>query len=494
MPMTTIKEITAMCKAGQIQEAYEIAKGDLQAMPTDVWVQRKVGWVLYYMIKADADRSDFHGLLGHLDELKSLDLLTVAGDGLLYNSVLFKLGIVVNHISPKDIESSAKLSALFQRLKGYQFSASEGYSFLLQGYLKFDTWTEAADFFDWWNLANLLPEDYTPFINEAGRKLMALAERAFISNAKVLLRLNDLGRIKEFLPKLNALMTAHSEMTYLGYFYGKLLLKLGSNKEEALKVVVPFARKKASEFWVWQLLSEVYVDEPDMQLACLLRAVHCKTQETFLGKVRIKLATLYVQRNQLDKARFHIDVVTRCYASNGWRLPYEIECWVHQSWINTVIPNGNDDIDYMGLTNSILCDGAEEAVAIVTYVDQNSHKASLIYGSEKRMFQKLRVKVEPGTVLKINYIMSEVGIRILNAEKAMSLPDLNYAKIVEGIVDKHDDKEFAFLKSGSLRCYVAPGVVKKYNVQNGEKVKSLIVYDYDKKKDSWNWVCINIKR
>ena len=141
-----------------------------------------------------------------------------------------------------------------------------------------------ADFFDWWNLDNLTPEDYTPYINQKGQKIMTLAERAFIANSKALLRLNDLGRIEEFLPKLDNLINTHQEMMYPGYFYGKLLLALGSNSDEALKVIIPFARKKITEFWVWQLLSDVFTNDEDKQLACLLRAVHCRTQETWLTR------------------------------------------------------------------------------------------------------------------------------------------------------------------------------------------------------------------
>ena len=46
--MANIKDITTMCKAGQVQEAYELAKTDLAARPADIWAQRAVGWVLYY--------------------------------------------------------------------------------------------------------------------------------------------------------------------------------------------------------------------------------------------------------------------------------------------------------------------------------------------------------------------------------------------------------------------------------------------------------------
>lgn len=494
--MANVRDITTMCKAGQVAEAYEMAKADLVAVPTDVWAQRSVGWALYYMIKNDSEGGDYAKLLEHIDELKSLDMLTLNNDSMIFDNVQFQIAnFIRNHIQLTDIEASSKLSTFFLKLKDYDFKSSIGHSFLLQSIIKFENWTEIVDFFEWWNLDNLTQEDYTPYINQRGQKMMTLAERAFIANSKALLRLNDLGRIEEFLPKLDNLMNNHKEMMYPGYFYGKLLLALGSDSDEALKVIIPFARKKVTEFWVWQLLSDVFTNNEDKQLACLLRAVHCRTQETFLGKVHIKLASLYIKRGMLNSARYHIDAVTRCYASQGWRLPNEIDCWIHQPWLNSTTPDDKDPFDYMAITDDILCDGAEECVAVVTYVDQNSRKSFIIYGKEKRTVQKLRFKVHVGRALKLHYITDSEGRMKVISSTTVQLPSsLDYAKYVEGSIDKRDDKEFAFLKSGSIRCFVSPNIVKKYGLKNGDNVKSLIVYDYDKKKESWNWVCVNIKK
>lgn len=483
--MANVKDITTMCKAGQVQQAYELAKADLAAMPTDVWTQRAVGWALYYMIKSDSETGDYARLLEHIDELKSLDQLTIANDSMIFDNVQFQIAnFIKNRIHLTDIEASSKLSVLFSKLKDYEFKPSRGHSFLLQTILKFENWPEIADFFDWWNLDNLTQEDYTPYINQKGQKMMTLAERAFIANSKALLRLNDLGRIEEFLPKLDNLMNNHKEMMYPGYFYGKLLLALGSNGDEALKVIIPFARKKATEFWVWQLLSDIFTNEEEKQLACLLRAVHCRTQETFLGKVHIKLATLYIKRGLLNSARFHIDVVTRCYASQGWRLPNEIDCWIHQPWINSTTPDHKDPIDYMSITDAILCDGAEESIAVVTYVEQNTHNSFIIYGKEKRTVQKFRFKVNVGKTLRLHYITDSEGRMKVLSSMSVHLPsDLDYAKCVEGKIEKRDDKEFAFLKSGSVKCFVSSNIVRKYDLKNGDKVKSLIVYDY--KRTLW---------
>ena len=494
--MANVKDITTMCKAGQVQEAYDLAKADLADRPADVWTQRAVGWALYYMIKADSEVGDYARLLEHIDELKSLDQLTIASDSMIFDNMQFQIAnFIKNRIFLTDIEASSKLSTLFSKLKDYEFKPSIGHSFLLQTILKFENWSETADFFDWWNLDNLTLEDYTPYINQKGQKMMTLAERAFIANSKVLLRLNDLGRIEEFLPKLDNLMNNHKEMMYPGYFYGKLLLALGSNSDEAFKVIIPFARKKATEFWVWQLLSDIFTNDEEKQLACLLRAVHCRTQETFLGKVHIKLATLYIKHGLLNSARFHIDVIIRCYALQGWRLPNEIDCWIHQPWINSTTPDCKDPIDYMAITDAILCDGAEECIAVVTYVEQNTHKSFILYGKEKRTVQKFHFKVNVGKVLRLHYITDSEGRMKVLSSTTVHLPsDLDYAKCVEGIIDKKDDKDFAFLKSGSINCFVSPNIVKKYDLKNGDKIKSLIVYDYNKKKEAWNWVCVNVKK
>jgi len=352
-----------------------------------------------------------------------------------------------------------------------------------------------ADFIDWWNLDKLTQEDYTPFRMDNGRTVMSVAERAFIAKSKALLRLKDPDRIKEFLPSMDKLMEAHPEMTYPGYFYGKLLLALGSTADDALKVIVPFARKKASEFWVWQLLSDVFVNDQEKQLACLLRAVNCRTQENFLGKVRIKLAALYIQRKQFDYAKHQIDKVTQCYESQGFQQPYDVYCWIQQPWIKKASPNSNAPLDYMAITDGLLCQGTEEAVAVVTGVDSNTRKVNLVYGYKKRTSQKLRMKVGTGVMLKINYITeADEKIRIISAGQTLFQNDLDFVKVAEGSVQKCPDKDFAFLKTKRGQFFISPNVVKRYKLQDGEKVKSLVVYDYNKRKEVWAWSCVNINK
>ena len=95
-----------MCKAGQVQAAYDIAKAGFAAMPTNVWTQRGFGWALYYMIKNDSEVGNYPKLLEHIDELNSLDLLTFDNDSMIYDNVQFQIAsFIKNHISLTDIEA-----------------------------------------------------------------------------------------------------------------------------------------------------------------------------------------------------------------------------------------------------------------------------------------------------------------------------------------------------------------------------------------------------
>jgi hypothetical protein len=492
--MAGLNDIKKLCKDGKTKEAYDLAKADLEA--GQPWGQLTTGWALRYLIEEDARNGCYNELVAHLDELLSLDQIPQADVEKISEGIVFWIGYLAKRsLTPTGFDTPLRLSALFSKIRDCPFKPGVGYSMLLSGFIRCEKWHEMQGFLDWWNLDNLTPEDYQPVKLQNGKSVISLAERAYIANSKALLGQSDLGKIEEFLPKIDKLMNDHPEMTYPGYFYGKLLLALGSTPEEALKVIVPFAKKKASEFWVWQLISDVFTNDEEKHLACLLRAVNCKTKEDFLGKVRIKLADFYIKREKYDLAKNQIDIATKTYLSHGWPLPYQLDSWIHQPWINTTTSSNNESLDYMSITNAILFDGAEEAIAVVTYVDPQSHRAFMIYGYEKRLAQKLNQKVLTGDALRIFYVDDSNGKPKILSSTRCSLPnDLDYAKHVEGTVRKRDDQRHALIQFGNEKAFLSADLVTKYKVNDGDSVKCRITYDYDKKREKWNWVCVKIRR
>ena len=252
-----------MCKAGNINEAYTLAEQDYNAEPQNAWTQREVGWVLYYMLKNDVENKDRESFYVHLHELSELNLLTIQDDSLIFNNVVWKLVELIKLIPP---ENTGELERIFQFLLNYHFAPFNGYSVLLKQIIKFDSWIRMVEFFEWWNIDNLMPEDYQPFKMDNGKKIMSLAEQAYIAYSKALLKLNDREKIKNFIPKIEKLMEEYPDMMYPGYFCGKLKLSLGVEREDTLDIIMPFVRKKKTEFWVWQLLAEFYRDEIDILL------------------------------------------------------------------------------------------------------------------------------------------------------------------------------------------------------------------------------------
>lgn len=495
--MTTVKDITTMCKAGRLAEAYDMAKADLDASPQEIWVQRGMGWALYYMIKEDVDDGRKVDLWTHLEELVNLDLLNMENDSLIFDRVLWNLAEFAKNLPLEDTDDMDRLFALIAR---YSFNPSMSYSYLLKSCIRFETWDRLGDFFEWWNIDKLLPEDYQPFKKDNGRSIMSLAERAYIAYAKVLLRLRDRDKIAAFFQKLEKLMDDYPSMVYPGYFCGKLLLAMGADKEAALESVMPFVRKKQSEFWVWQLLSEIYKDEEEMHLACLLRAVHCKTQEGFLGKVRMKLVAAYLRQNDYSRARFQVDSIAQCYTSQGWHLPYEVQNWLRESWARQSEPDSSDGIDYRRLTDSILLYGTNSDIAVVIYVDGNNRHAVVVYGEKKRKMLRtsdLRIKVRVGTIMKLYWLPQQGGnMNIIKAELAnpAALKDISYMKWLKGNVEKRPDKDFAFIRENGMRCFISPQVVGRYQLEGGENITALAVYNYNKKKDEWGWSCVALKK
>lgn len=486
-------KITDMCKAGQIDEAYALASQKYNETPDNIWAARDVGWALYYRMKS---ASDFERLVELLTELKAMSLLTPETDDMIFNNLLFPLASCLkNCVQPGSQGAFDKLNTLFGLLRDYRFKPSKGYSFLLQSVIKHEQWNGMLDFLDWWGFDNLTQEDYTPYINERKQKMMTTAERLFIAYSKAVLARNDRSRLDAFMPRLEKMVEEHPEMLYTGYYYCKLLLMEGDDREEALRRTVAFVRRKQTEFWAWNMLSEVYDKDSDAALACLLRAVNCKTEEGFLGKVRVRLAQAYLARGEGARAKHHIETVRRYYLSQGWRLLSDIDKWTRQTGYNESPVDASDSLDWRELTDAILCQGTEEAVAVVTFVNAQSGWVSMVYGLKQRTEQKLRMRVNVGTTLKINFVgEGDNRIRLINAEKIRLPEGLPYAKQGKGTVAKRDDKDFAFLKVGSDDYFLPASVVQKNNLRNGEVACGLMVCDYNRKKNEWTWSCVAARR
>lgn len=341
--MPEIREINEMFRAGRYDEAYALALQDFEQNSNNVWEQRKMGWALTFLMKRDKEMSDKEGFMAHFESLFNLPMLSFQTDAMLFDTFLLRAGLM-----PLPLD---EFVCVWNKVRENNFMPSIGYSAFLRGALKHKDWQQLGEFMEWWNFDKFLPEDYIPYVTDNGRRLMSLAEQAHIAYAKYLLTSHNLQKIREFEPRLENLADDYPQMTYPGYFCGRLLLAMDASTSQTLDRVLPFVRRKSGEFWVWLLVSEIFAGDTDKELACLLRAVHCRTEEKFLGKVRIALVRNYLNRDDKPRAMFHADKAVRCYLNNGYRLPSELLDLL--SDMENVEPDGYENIDYMSITNGI---------------------------------------------------------------------------------------------------------------------------------------------
>lgn len=491
-----VAELTTMCKAGQSLEAYELAKKELQLDSENEWNRRGMGWVLYYLTKDEAAKGDFALLMSHIDELSELHLDSVDNDKLIFDNVQWSLANYVRkHMKTDDSDAPQKLSTIFSKIKDWELLPSMGHSALLSAVVKFADWDEMLDFIDWWGISAFVANDFAPFVLENGKKMMTLVERTYIAYAKALLRTKDETRTAQFCATLEKMADAHPDMIYLGYYYGQLLLS-GNDQEKAMNTITKFVRRKSHDFWAWQLLSETQPDY-EKQLACLLRATSCTKIEDFLGKVRLKIAELYMRTGQQARAKHHILIVQKLYRTKGWKIPNDVQMWSQQPWFESTQPDGSTPIDYKTISNQLLNYDAKQTIGIVTFCSTNG--MVIVYGMRKSTFisgknaKRISLKADIGTVLQLNYIEIADGISIVSAAP-IALPDgLDYIKRVEGKIRRRADQAFAFLQTTNRKnLFVSPTIVQKNSLTDGQTVQAIAAYALNKKRSEWNWLVAKI--
>lgn len=143
--MTTIKEITSKCKAGEISAAYEIALQELQKEHDNIWAQRKVGWALYYSIKEDIEKHAEESFFEHLDKMTELSLLNARDDAMLFESILWKITEFTKGIQKEDFST---LTILFSKLRKFNFVPCKPYTLMMLNILKFEGWEQLLDFIE----------------------------------------------------------------------------------------------------------------------------------------------------------------------------------------------------------------------------------------------------------------------------------------------------------------------------------------------------------
>lgn len=496
------KEIKELRQSGNLKEALTMAKAELEAQPDNIWAKRNISWVYYDFMKQNSLPENLDSFILYLTEIKNLGL--PSEEKMLFDNICWQIGtIIFKSLGTNNIEHS-KLVQSFEISMSFEYSRpSEGYSFLfkaLHKLLKLNY--KYLQFADWWNFDNFREEDFKKETLPNGREMMALVEQAYIAYAKHLLPIQnpdgeivfDKEKATAFLEKLSVLEESHPDYQYPAYFKAKLLLALG-DKDHMLESLLPFAKKKRNDFWVWEILAEAFSNEPEKVFACYCKALSCKSPEEMLVGLRQKIARILILKKKYREAKTEIDLLVKSRTENGFRIPGEVIDWQSQEWYKKAsLQKSNTDLykKYIPEAESILFYDIPEETIIVEFVNSDRKILNFIASETKFGFLKYDrffKDVNIGDILKVRFQGgSNEGMHQLYT--AFKTNDDNFKKHffkdIEGTITIPSGKPFGFLED----VFVHPSLVTKLNLENGIVFKGNAIKTYNKEKKQWTWKLI----
>jgi len=498
------KEIKELRQAGKLEEALSLAKAELASQPDNIWPKRNISWVYYDYLKQNATPELFDSFLSWLSEIHSLNL--PAEEKMLFDHLSWQIGSVVFKTFNSEFLHYGKLIQLLEITKSFQYTKpSEGYSFLFKAFHRALKGTaNYIEFADWWDFSNFRPEDFEKEKMPNGKEIMAIAEQGYITYAKYLLDKKMVGvdlvfdkeKAETFLPKLTRIVENYPKLQYPAYFQAKLLLALG-DREDMLSALLPFAKKKKNDFWVWEILSEAFPDDEEKVFGLLCKALSCHSPEEMLINLRQKMAALFIKRKLYNEARTEIELLVAARNEKGYRIPSEIIKWQSQDWYLQASPsksNMNYYAMYFDFAEGFLFGDVTEEKAIVEFVNKDRKILNFIVSEAKYGFfkyERFLKNVSIGDVLKVRF-QSGTNEGLYLVHTVSKINDENFRNLffqeVEGPVRISEGKAFGFIND----VFIHPSLITKHKLVNGAHVKGNAIKSYNRDKKQWGWKLIDL--
>jgi len=502
----SFKAVKELRKSGKFKEALTMAKQDLEKDPENIWNKRSIAWVYYEYLKKYNSKQEVENFIEYLCKIKSLEL--PADEKMIFDKSAYLIGKLIYVLTKEKHIDYNIPNRIFECIKDFHFTKpSEAYSYLYKHFHKYyKNWTNYISFADWWNFDNFIPADYLPEKSN-GKIFLSIVERAYIAYSKKLLEGEVEGinpyslsksinkaKIKEFLPKLDAIIEAHPEYQYPPYLKTKLLIALG-NEKEALSTFLPFAKKKRNESWVWELLAD-FQAEDKKKMACLCKALSLNTPNEKLVNIRQKLAEILINENKFQEAKTEIEKIISARNDKNYRIPKQITEWTKQEWYkNTQSQKDNVSFykQYLKIAEEILFADIPEEIVVVEFVNKNKAMLNFIKDKTKHGFFKyagLVEKPEIGDIIAVRF--SGEGrdgfYKALSIRKITDEITCEALKQFSGNLKMKESANFGFVDD----VFIDPKLIVKHQLNKDDLIKGKAVLSFNKKRNGWGWKAIKI--
>lgn len=176
------------------------------------------------------------------------------------------------------------------------------------------------DFVRLWGMNNLRDQDWEQFRTNDGNTYPSIVERLISVYAKEL-KTDGAEATDDFNNLVDEALIKYPHNQNMPYYKATVLISQGK-KQEALAYYKDLILRFPSKYYLWQQSAEL-VDDADTRIGLLCKALSCGADDEFLGGVRMKLASLLIQKGMQPNAKFELEKYRQTYQAKGWNLKPE---------------------------------------------------------------------------------------------------------------------------------------------------------------------------
>jgi hypothetical protein len=385
------QEITALRKGGRLDDAFRLALDLIAAPEADEWVWSAYGWCLIDLVKRHASDREPGPLQEYIGQLSAFQVpggnhllaehreraLALADEDRRAVMEARKLGkngqheqavrayatlqtqgklrdedkapfgwelfhaikSVLKAAGGKDLAQSA-VGTIKQHLNSYIKLGLSGPSLLHSCMLQYALRLSHADhlrlvaFARLWKLENFRPEDYEGSTADDGKVFEPLAELVLQRASKEAAEGKRPDEMQFILPYVERALERFPDNVWLKLNMVKLLRGL-DRLDEARQLATEFARKKAGEYWAWEILGDLETDRA-MRLSCYAKALSCSEDDKFVSKVRLKFARI-LSDDHPGQAKAEVERVIEHKRREVTRIPPEADQLTQSDWFQQAV-------------------------------------------------------------------------------------------------------------------------------------------------------------
>lgn len=462
--MSWSSDVSQLRKSGHHTEALAKAREGFAADPNDTYLQRAYGWVIYDLVKQEAQ---------------------------LFEQGKSSPGKVANRLN--------------EWLSDYrQFGANERpgmlHSLLLTQVLKVGkAWPGFLEFAQWWGPAYCRPEDKEPYKADNGKLLPSMEMRLFYAIGRE--ASHRAGELEPHLlawaeDQLQVGLSIAPDDQWLHYYKSKQLLDQGKTVE-AREWLMPVVRRQQRAAWVWTLLGQTFESsDADKATICYFRAVQVAGQPQEVANTRIALARLLASAERFDDASIQVRKAVEYRTQNNFSVPQALMQLAGSDWFRSRA--GRADLP----REPDVCDAAE-SITFGGVSGEIVYRAGVIDNQNaEKALAHVAFSVDEGVVLPYRRFkgISEMGVgdiievgladddqRAIKWKKSAAKTLDGFVRLFAGELTQRTGQSFGFVVTeDNERIFVHPNLLAESALSTGSSITCRAAMGKDKQgKQGW---------